>query len=114
MATAYANSIPAPELLEADGRFDRDGYDRRCKEYRAATEADLRRAGYNHRLTGRIIRFPVADGYAQYMLATPTRWVHLDEGDGWNADPALIRGMRAVDVLARIEQQDNIAKLFAH
>ena len=113
MATAYANEIPAPEFFGPDGRYDHAAYERNCAEYRAATEARLREQGFNHRLTGKVIQFQVADGYAQYMLATPTKWIHLDEVDGYHADPALIRGMRAADVVARVEPQDNIAMLFS-
>jgi len=105
MATAYSNPIDPPEFLEADGKFDHAAYGERCDEYRAKTEAYLREnLGANHRLTGKIIRFPVADGYAQYMVWTPTKWVHLDEVDGYHADPATIRGMRAKDVIERLDR----------
>ena len=113
MAQAYSNPIPAPEFMEPDGRYDHAGYEARCKAYRAETEAYIRSLGYNHKVTGKVIAFPVADGAAQYMLCTPTKWIHLDEVDGWHADAATIRGMRAADVLERIEWEDRRAKLFA-
>lgn len=114
MATAYANDIPAPAFMEADGRFDYDAYQERCRQYEADTEAFIRtELGGKHKYTGRIIRFPVADGYAQYMLWTPTKWIHLDEVDGYHADPALIRGMRTQDVIARVEADERFAEIWA-
>jgi hypothetical protein len=106
MATAYANPLPSPELLEADGRFDYEAYKKRCEQYRADTldyiKRELKGKG---KYLGKVIRFPVADGYAQYMIWTLTKWIHLDEVDGWHADPATIRGMRAVDVAERLDRR---------
>ena len=113
MAVAYANPIPAPEFMEPDGRYDHAAYDARCKAYRAETEKYIRSLGFKHKVTGKVIAFPVADGAAQYMLATPTKWIHLDEVDGWHADAALIRGMRAADVLERVEWEAKRAALFS-
>ena len=113
MAQAFANPIEAPSFYNEDGKFDFDAYDHRCEEYRAKTldyiKTELRGT---HKLAGKIIRFPVADGYASYMLWTPTKWIHLEEGDAWHADPALIRGMRAADVAARVAQDEARAALF--
>lgn len=113
MATAYANPIASPALFDAGGDFDPEAYDARCKQYRRDTEdyirGTLRGSG---KYVGKVIRFPVADGYAQYMIWTPTKWIHLDEVDGYDADPALIRGMRSSDVIDRIESQDRLAVLF--
>lgn len=114
MATAYANPIPAPEFMEPDGTYSHEGYAARCAAYRAATEAYIRtELGGKHKVTGKVIAFPVADGAAQYMLWTPTKWIHLDEVDGYHADPALIRGMRTADVLERIDWADRRAAFFA-
>ena len=114
MATAYGNPIPAPDFLEPGGRFDHAAYEARCRAYEAETEKYIRtELGGKHKYTGRIIRFPVADGYAQYMLWTPTKWIHLDEVDGYHADPALIRGMRTTDVVERITRQERVDALFA-
>lgn len=114
MATAFANPVPAPDFMEPDGRFDIAGYEARCKAYEAETEAYIRTVLHGkHKHTGKILRFPVADGYATYMIWTPTKWIHLEEGDAWHADPALIRGMRAADVDERIERDAKRAAFFA-
>lgn len=113
MATAYANPIPAPEFMESDGRYSHAGYEARCKAYEAETEAYIRTVlGGKHKHTGKIIAFPVADGAAQYMIWTPTKWIHLDEVDGYHADPATIRGTRAVDVDAMLDRERKMAELF--
>jgi len=114
MAIAYGNPVPAPDFLDADGRYDHDGYAERCKAYREATERYIRtELGGKHKMTGKIIRFQIADGYAQYMLWTPTKWIHLDEIDGYHAHEATIRGMRAADVVEQIERQERMAAFFA-
>lgn len=113
MAVAYANPIPAPEFMEPDGRYDHAGYEARCKAYEAETEKYIREVlGGKHKHTGKIISFPVADGSARYMIWTPTKWIHLEEVDGYQADAATIRGMRAVDVDERLAQQARIDALF--
>lgn len=114
MAIAYGNPIPAPDFLDADGRYDHESYMVRCKAYREATERYIRaELGGKHKLTGKVIRFQIADGYAQYMLWTPTKWIHLDEIDGYHAHEATIRGMRTADVVAQIERQERMAAFFA-
>lgn len=114
MAQAFANPVPAPALMEADGSWDMASYDARCRAYEAETEKYIRtELGGKHKLTGRIIRFQIADGYAQYMIWTPTKWIHLDEVDGYHAADATIRGMRAVDVAEWFERDDRLRALFA-
>ena len=114
MAQAFANPIPAPAFMEADGSWDMANYDARCRAYAAETEKYIRtELGGKHKLTGRIIRFQIADGYAQYMIWTPTKWIHLDEVDGYHAHEATIRGMRAADVVEQIERQERMAAFFA-
>lgn len=114
MATAYANPIEPPAFFDADGTFDNEGYTQRCEAYEAATLDYIKtELGGKHRLAGKILRFPVADGHAAYMLWTTTKWIHLDEMDGWHADPALIRGMRSTDVIDQVERSERRAALFA-
>lgn len=114
MAVAYANPIPAPEFMEPDGRYDHEGYAARCKAYEAETEKYIRtELDGKHKHTGKILRFPVADGYAAYMIWTPTKWIHLDEVDGYHADAALIRGMRVSDVENHLARADRLAAFFA-
>lgn len=50
---------------------------------RLAAHLKSRKAGKN---VGEIVRFPHADGYACYMVASwrPLHLVHIDLGDGWH------------------------------
>lgn len=67
----------------------------------------------NGKNVGEIIRFPVADGYAEYMVASmrPLELVHLPLYDEWQFEYA--NRLTATDVEAKIQQQKNINKLFA-
>ena len=113
MAQVYKNEIPAPDFLEPDGTYSHAGYDHRCAKYREDTITWLRGLGYKHKHLGKIIRFGVADGYAQYMVATPTTLIHLEEVDAYSVHPATIRGLRAADVVQMIEEQERFDALFS-
>ena len=54
-----------------------------------ALKAEFIKRGYTGKFTGEIVRFPVADGHAQYMfIAAPTVaksfLIHLPYGDAWS------------------------------
>ena len=51
-------------------------------------------------LVGRLIRWPVADGYALYRVtsAKPLKVQHLHFGDGYSVFPETIRGLTIGDV----------------
>lgn len=57
-------------------------------------------------IEGAILRFPVADGYALYLVAKDTgRTVelkHIPYGDAWQVHPALIRGLTRKDVMRMV------------
>jgi len=56
------------------------------------------------KLVGSVVRFGVADGYAQYMIASekPLTLVHLHFGDGYQIPEAHIRGLRLSDLRKQI------------
>lgn len=62
-------------------------------------------------IVGAIVRFPVADGYAHYLVKKdkPLTLQHLPYADAYAAHPALIRGLRRQDILDEREY----AKTFA-
>ena len=64
---------------------------------------------------GEVIRTPIADGFAEYIVvsARPLRVVHLDVGDGWNAPRPWIRGLRHEDVAEMIAVEKSIARAMA-
>ena len=48
----------------------------------------------------RFINFQVADSYAHYEVTGEKRYTlhHVDSGDGYRVNPAMIRGLRKVDI----------------
>jgi len=100
MAKLLKTYIPGPELKrDKNGKLD-------LKAYHAAEK----------KLTDQydVLRFPVADGYACYAVksVSPPVLQFMDLGDGYEADPALIRGLRAVDIRQRLQQAQAMRKLF--
>ena len=77
-----------------------------AKGFRNANKGDL---------VGEIIKFPVADGYAEYMVESerPLKLVHLADWDEYSIPPAHIRGLRLTDVRALAESERTLAALFA-
>lgn len=57
-------------------------------------------------LTGAVLTFPIADGKAVYVVTKnrPLTLSHVPVGDEWTIDPALIRGIRRVDVLQQLKR----------
>lgn len=77
--------FPDPDYKNYDVRAEQS----REEAHRQALKAHLIAMGHRGKHTGKIARFPVADGYAQYMLADGTgRYggsflIHLPYGDGY-------------------------------
>jgi hypothetical protein len=66
-------------------------------------------------LKGQMLRFPVADGYAHYLIVkdSPLVLQLIPMGDSYTADPALIRGLRRIDALEQIKHYASFKRLFA-
>jgi len=65
-------------------------------------------------LTGAMLKFPVADGYAFYQVvkAKPLQVMHIPYGDAWQVDGIMIRGLRVDDVREELRRERTMAKLF--
>jgi hypothetical protein len=61
---------------------------------------------------GEVIQFPVADGYAQYMVAalSPVELIHLPLWDAWQFDYA--SRLTKSDIVEKINQRKAMEKLF--
>ena len=61
---------------------------------------------------GEIIRFPVADGHAEYMVASmnPLELVHLPLGDAWNFE--YVHLLTAKEITEKIEGEKKMKELF--
>jgi len=62
-----------------------EGYRKACQEYVEKVVAFAKRLGKG-KYAGKIVRFPVADGYARYVVMSlkPVKLLHLQDGDGWD------------------------------
>ncbi len=108
---ALPKEVPAPE---PDYRnYDRDAEARKIDEHKAKLKEHMRKLGYTGKRTGSVVRYPVADGYAEYMLAEGRKSVliHLPYYDGYHYRH--IEYVPKAEILAEIEREKKIAALFA-
>lgn len=108
----YSSPIPDPEI--DFGGFDVKKTEAQYDEHKQKVIQWLRENGYNGPRTGEIVRFPVADGYAQYMLADAGKksvLIHLPYWDGWQYRDVEFLPLK--EILKRIDQQKKRAALFA-
>lgn len=73
----------------------------------------LRANGHAGPHTGKIVMFPVADGYAKYMLADGRRscLIHLPYGDAYQYPDAEF--LPKAEILRRIENRQKLSAMFA-
>lgn len=64
---------------------------------------------------GALVRFPVADGYAVYLVTSevPLKLQHVPFFDAYRVDPATIRGLRLDDVKRRVEGARHMRSMVA-
>ena len=114
MATAY--SAPEgydPPALNMDDF--RDGSWQAKEDAYIARLADRAKMNGTNPLHGEVIRFQRGDGYAQYLVWTtkPLALIHLELGDAWQIEDALMRGLRLSDVREQVERAAAMRALFA-
>jgi len=104
-------NIKVPQIKFKKGQFDRDGYKKAEKVYYKAVEDYCKREG-SGKYKGKIVRFPVADSYAEYMVLStrPCELVHLEIGDAW--EYRYIDKLSAKDIIKEIESEEEMQKLF--
>jgi hypothetical protein len=95
-------------MAELIGHFDID-IDR-DKDYRAQQKAVIEKCseyvaklplnGRDAPLVGRVVKFQVADGYAEYMVACqkPLQLLHIGTGDYYQIPAAHMRGLIVEDI----------------
>ena len=92
----------------------------RLAKYREAEEnyiqqvRDLLKAnGYTGKNAGEIIKFPVADSHAMYMVASmkPLKLMHMPLGDEWTFQYDYL--LTAKEVQQKVDQQKSLEKLFS-
>lgn len=105
MIKIYKAPIPAPKI---DWRGD---WQTQEKEYLNQLKELAKRNGSND-LLGEIVRFPVADGYAQYMVwnIKPFQLIWIELGDAW--DFRYIDRLSPSDIKKEIASQRSLDALF--
>lgn len=110
-------NVPPPEYDYSDP--NPDSFHKIDKAYTADLKAALIANGDTGPLTGEIVRFPIADGYAQYMVFdAPGRrpafgLIHMPLGDAYQIPEAHLRGLRKQDIQNEISRSKRLQALFA-
>jgi len=109
MAKVYTvpSGIKVPEFNWKDVKQ----YEKDCEQFKADLKAFLVKRK-NGKLVGEVVRFPVADGYAEYMVAglSPVELIHLPLWDEYQFEYAHL--MTAKEIQDRIESERMLAELF--
>jgi hypothetical protein len=65
-------------------------------------------------ILGAVISFPRGDGHAIYRVCkeTPLTLEHIPDGDCWQVEDALIRGLTKQDILLYLKHKKAMRKLF--
>lgn len=108
MAKIYA----APKQIQQPG-FNPDTWKQDEARYIEELRAHVKSIGDNSPESGKIIRFQVADGYAQYMVVSmkPLVLVHIPVGDAWQFQYAA--RLTAKDVREEVAHSDARERLFS-
>lgn len=66
-------------------------------------------------LVGKLVRFQIADGYAEYMVASqkPLQLIYLDIGDGYQIPNPHMRGLNVADIRELVEREEALTKMFS-
>ncbi len=117
-AKVYAppESVPAPSMDDyyVNDRFSIEAMREADEGYLARLRAWLAEHGYRSPLAGGVVRWPFADGHAQYMVMSlrPLALIHLPLGDAWRMDVIFERGLTAADIRQQVERQRRLAEIF--
>lgn len=105
--------IKVPQI-KFDGSFNLEQYNKEVEQFIQELKNELHGQGYTESYVGEIIRFPVADSNAEYMVIAlnPVMLVHLPLGDAWHYD--YIERLTAKDILLKIQQQKSLAAMFSN
>ena len=106
----YSSPVNAPAFPTP---FSMEAYDANNQKYLKDVKAHLNSIGYKEPETGEVVRFPIADGYAEYMVASlkgGATLIHLEIGDAWNYPH--IERLNKGDIVQKIKQQESLKRLF--
>lgn len=108
---SYTSPIPEPNY------GDYRNYAAIDEKYFSDMRVWLKENGWDRdKHAGELVRFPMADGYALYMVAHNGKSMalfHCIVGDAWSIPLAHMRGIRVSDIRNEVIRAKNFAKLFA-
>lgn len=109
MAKVYASPLPAPEYSWDDPHRDWEQVD---AEYIEKVRA-LAKEAHSGNLIGEVIRFPIGDGQAHYMVwnTRPLEIVHLPLGDAYSIPAAHARGLNLSDIEEAVEYERRMRRM---
>lgn len=78
----------------------------------AAAKAQAKHPGT---MAGEVVAWPRADNYARYMIVSekPLTLIHINTGDGYAIEAALIRGLRLADLRVMVDRDRAMRELFS-
>lgn len=103
----YSIPIPPPKFSS-----ERSEYVKAEAAYITAVRDYVRKRKPGNALVGEVVKFQVADGYAQYMVASGTELIHLELGDAYAIPEAHARGLRLADIKQMIARDKAFAALW--
>jgi hypothetical protein len=103
-----------PKAVGEQPKFDIKDYEGYCaceNKYVEDIKAWAKTNG-NGKYAGEVIQFPVADGYAQYVVLSlkPVALIHLPVGDAWQYQ--YVNRLTASDIKNEVERGRALNKLF--
>ena len=110
MATVFQAPIEAPPLYDfANYGEASTRYIEECRDIAKASFPD-------DEYVGEVIKFPVADGYAMYMVAqtSPLELFHLALGDAYQIPKAHVKGLDMDDVREEVAHERRLREYFAN
>ena len=110
---AYVYSAPKEiKLPTLSGDYNMQRYAEESKQYIADLKKHIKDMGYKGKNVGEIVRFAVADGYAEYMVLSmrPLKLIHVPLDDAYQFPYAHL--MTASEITKKLESQKIMAKLF--
>lgn len=105
------DSVKVPTFSFGTGQTIED-HNKAMDKYKVDLKKELNRMGYNGKNVGEVIKFQVADGYAQYMVISmrPLRLMHLPLIDSYEFN--YVHLMTTKEVNDQIEANKKWEELF--
>lgn len=111
MAEIY--SAPSEVRLPKLDFSNMETYNKDCERYVSDLVKHIKDMGYKGKNVGEVVKFAVADGYAEYMVLSmkPMRLIHIPLGDAYEFP--YVGLMTASEITKKIEGQKMMDKLFS-